>query len=48
MRGDLENIISQKQSAFIPYRSINDNSIICHEVMHHMNQKKGKAWAYGH
>lgn len=41
LRGVLEKIISPQQFAYIPNRSIHDNTIICHKVMHHMNRKKG-------
>lgn len=37
----LDSIISPSQVAFIPGRSMNDNIIVSHEIMHHMNKKKG-------
>lgn len=42
LRGLLETIIHPSQAAFIPHRSIGDNSIINHEVMHYLNGKHGK------
>lgn len=36
----LEFILFPSQSAFILGRYIQDNSTICHGVMHHMNKKK--------
>lgn len=41
IRPILEHLIHPSQAAFIPQRSINDNIIINHEVMHYMNGKKG-------
>lgn len=38
----MDQIIFPNQAAFIPNRSINDNNIIFHEIMHHFNCKKGK------
>lgn len=38
----LEDIIHPDQAAFIPHRSIRDNIMINHKVMHYMNLKKGK------
>lgn len=43
LRPVLMDIIHPNQSAFIPQRSISDNIIINHEVMHYMNGKKGKS-----
>lgn len=42
LRQVLEDIIHPNQAAFIPHRSIRDNIMINHEVMHYMNLKKGK------
>lgn len=42
LRGHLEAIIHPSQVAFVPNRSIGDNSIINHEVMHYLNGKQGK------
>lgn len=36
-----DKIISPFQSAFIPGRYMNDSVITCHELMHHLNKKKG-------
>lgn len=38
----LDNIISLSQSAFVPGRHVNENSIICHEIMNHMGNNKGR------
>lgn len=43
LRPMLMDIIHPNQSAFIPQRSISDNIIINHEIMHYMNDKKGKS-----
>ena len=41
----LEKVISPLQSAFIPGRSIHDNILISHEIMHKFKKPKGKkAW----
>lgn len=42
IRGLLEGIIHPSQANFVPNRSIGDNSIINHEVMHYLNGKQGK------
>ncbi|KAK4389690.1 hypothetical protein Sango_2306000 [Sesamum angolense] len=38
----LHRIISPLQMAFVPGRTINDNSIISHEIMYYLHRKKGK------
>jgi hypothetical protein len=38
----LHKIISSKQSAFLQGRSIQDNSILAHELFHTMKQKRGR------
>ncbi|KAL0300641.1 UNVERIFIED_CONTAM: putative mitochondrial protein [Sesamum radiatum] len=38
----LDKIISPFQMAFVPGRTINENSIISHEIMHYMLSRKGK------
>ncbi|KAL0416868.1 UNVERIFIED_CONTAM: hypothetical protein Slati_3518700 [Sesamum latifolium] len=38
----LDKIISPFQMAFVPGRTINENSIISNELMHYLHQKKGK------
>lgn len=42
LKGTLDSIISPTQAAFVPSRHITDNNIICHEIMHHTKNKKGK------
>lgn len=42
LRTILDHIIHPCQAAFIPNRSIGDNVIINHEVMHFLNKKKGR------
>lgn len=37
----LGQLISPHQSAFIPGRTMTDSVITCHELMHHINRKKG-------
>lgn len=41
MKTVLDSLVSPTQSAFVLGRNINDNSIICHEIMHHMRKNKG-------
>jgi hypothetical protein len=38
----LPQIISPLQSAFVPNRNIQDNSILAHELIHSFKNKKGK------
>jgi len=42
MRPLLDSIVSPYQSAFIPERSIHDNILLTHEIMHAFNKCKGK------
>jgi hypothetical protein len=42
----LPKIISPAQSAFVPNRNIQDNSILAHELLHAFKNKKGKSWFY--
>lgn len=42
LRTVLERVIAPHQSAFVPNRNITDNTILNHEIMHHLNLKKGK------
>lgn len=44
----LDWIVHPCQSVFIPNRSINDNIIINHEVMHYLKGKKRQEGIYGH
>lgn len=44
VKGVINNVISDTQSAFIPGRLITDNIMVSYEVMHYMKRKsKGKA-----
>lgn len=38
LRSTLDRVVSPSQAAFIPNRSINDNTILNHEIMHFMNE----------
>jgi hypothetical protein len=38
----LHHIISPYQSAFVPSRNIQDNSIMAHELLHTLKSKKGR------
>ncbi|KAL3825541.1 hypothetical protein ACJIZ3_021570 [Penstemon smallii] len=38
----LQKIISPNQMAFVEGRSINENTIISHEIMHYLHNRKGK------
>jgi hypothetical protein len=38
----LHNIISPMQSAFVPSRNIQDNTILAHELLHSFKNKRGK------
>lgn len=40
MKGFLQGVVSENQSAFIPGRLISDNILISYEVMHHLKRKK--------
>jgi hypothetical protein len=42
LKTTLHKIISPLQSAFVPKRNIQDNSIIAHELLHSFNLKRGK------
>ena len=45
LRPLLDKLVSPVQSAFIPGRSIHDNILIMHEIMHKFKKTKGKtAW----
>lgn len=41
MKGMLESVVSENQSAFIPGRLISDNVMISYEVMHYLKRKRG-------
>lgn len=40
MKGFLQGVVSENQSAFIPGRLISDNILVSYEVMHHLKRKK--------
>jgi hypothetical protein len=42
LKGLLHHFISPYQSAFVPSRSIQDNSILAHELLHTLKNKKGE------
>ena len=45
-KGLLHRFISPHQSAFVSSRTIQDNTIMAHELFHTVNSKRGKG--YGH
>ncbi|XP_074327612.1 uncharacterized protein LOC141665526 [Apium graveolens] len=40
LKGLLQGVVSENQSAFIPGRLISDNILVSYEVMHHLKRKK--------
>ena len=46
LRGFLDEIISEEQSAFMPGRLITDNFHIAYECTHYLKRKKGKTGVY--
>jgi hypothetical protein len=42
LKGLLHHFISPYQSAFVPSRTIQDNSIMAHELLHSLKSKKGR------
>ena len=42
MKGFLDEIISEEQSAYVPGRLITDNVLIAYESIHYLRNKKGK------
>ncbi|KAL8113779.1 hypothetical protein AgCh_020904 [Apium graveolens] len=45
LKGVIDTVISESQSAFIPGRLISDNIMISYEIMHYMKRKNtGKKW----
>ena len=45
LRGFLDEIVSEEQSAFVPRRLITDNVLIAYECTHYLKRKKGKMGA---
>lgn len=45
LRGFLDEIISEEQSAFVLGRLITDNVLIAYECIHYLRNKKGKVGA---
>jgi hypothetical protein len=41
-KGLLHHFISPYQSAFVPSRNIQDNTILAHELLNSLNSKKGR------
>lgn len=47
LRGILDEIVSEEQSAFVPGRLITDNVLIAYKCIHYLRAKKGKTGACG-
>ena len=45
LRGFLDDIVAEEQSAFVPSRLITDNVLVAYECTHYLQRKRGKSGA---